>query len=297
MRNLLSLALFTGVTAAIAAAGCTTNNNTQAAPSANAVVPAAGFAGRQLRVQISGDNTNWTSSATVAMGDGITVGTVTVASPTDLFADITIMPDAAVGMRDVTVTAGSEKDTLMQAFEITSAVSSTSAGDFAQGSIGQVIITNHDFDTPFDLTTDANGAFVNLSVTAGTGVTLTVTAATEYSITATATLDIDAAAGAFPRRGVAHLEARTVVGTVLVACRARQAAIGYGEGKHQLLCLLDATARLLLLAPRGLRGEGVHQAAHEQGDDHQRDRELRKREAGAVRPCTQGSRPAEINRL
>ncbi len=196
MRTSIQFALVGGL--AITAA-CTTNNTTTttATPSANAIIPASGFIGRQLRVEISGDNTAWTSATTVDFGAGVTVGAITVASPTDLFADITIDPTAAPGMHDVKISDTASGDvTLTQAFELDSAIGVTLAGQLAQGGAGSITITNKDFASPFDTTTDPNtGAFTNLTLSAGTGVTLTVSAATEYSITASATFDIDATSG------------------------------------------------------------------------------------------------------
>src|SRR5262249_12580732 len=69
------------------------------APSPGGGSPAEGFTGRKLRVEISGDATDWKDGATVDFGAGVTVASVTVASPTDLFADITIDPAATVGAR------------------------------------------------------------------------------------------------------------------------------------------------------------------------------------------------------
>ena len=120
-------------------------------PSASGVFPTAGFLGRSVRVEISGDATAWGASSKVSFGEGITVDSVTVASPTALFADITIADTAPVGLRDVVVTGG-DNVTLKQAFEIESPITITLRGSLAQGSIATVDVVNHDFDTPFDTT-------------------------------------------------------------------------------------------------------------------------------------------------
>ena len=131
-----------------AAAGCSSNsnnNNTTDAgpgitPTASGVFPSQAFVGRQLRVEISGDATSWDSSSTPCRSAAAwTVGTVTAASATDLFADITIAQNAPVGMADVTVTAGGETFTLSKAFEIDVPGITGTAGVFAQGGFGGVL--------------------------------------------------------------------------------------------------------------------------------------------------------------
>src|SRR5262245_28605350 len=71
--------------------------------SISGVFPAIGFTNRQVRVQISGDISQWSDSASVDFGAGITVDGVRVASPTAIFADITIGNGAEIGLHDVTV--------------------------------------------------------------------------------------------------------------------------------------------------------------------------------------------------
>jgi len=143
-NTLVSISL----TAALAAmAGC----GTDPVATASGVFPAEGFAGRNLRVEVSGDQTNWKDGATVDFGAGVTVNSVDVASPTDLFADVTIDPSATLGKNDVTVTSGG-KFTLKAAFEIQSPVTLKTSGMIAQGSIGGFAIRNHDIDNPFDST-------------------------------------------------------------------------------------------------------------------------------------------------
>jgi hypothetical protein len=160
------------------------------------VFPSQGFAGRALRVEISGDATNWTSSTTVSMGSGITVGTISVASPTDLFADITIAPTATLGMTDVTVTDGKSTFTLSQAFEIVAPVELVVQGSTGQGGLPFFSLVNHDADNPFDRTTDANGNYVNVMVAGPTGTAFTISAVTDLSVTGRAYIDTTAIAGA-----------------------------------------------------------------------------------------------------
>src|SRR5687768_1594008 len=87
--------------------------------SVSGVFPHSAFLGRQMRVEISGDTTSWKDGTTVNFGAGVTVANVKVASPTALFADITVAPDAAPGLRDVTV----DDLVMKEAFQLESAIS------------------------------------------------------------------------------------------------------------------------------------------------------------------------------
>ncbi len=165
-------------------------------PSASGVFPAEGFTGRSLRVEISGDATEWSGTPGVNFGDGVTVSNVTVASPTTIFADITIAADAAPGLHDVTVTNDGTY-VLKQAFKLESPLELAFQGDVAQGGFPFFTITNHDFDTPFDLTQDSNDQYVNLGFTAPAGVTFSVQSATSYQLTGLVTIDTDAMPGPF----------------------------------------------------------------------------------------------------
>src|SRR5438874_12208682 len=108
--------------------GCSDNDPTPVpptppTPNANGVFPSSAFLGRKAHVEISGDNTNWTAATTVSFGASVTVDKVTVASPTDLFADITIAGTATPGMTDVVVTDGASTFTLTQAFQLKAPIS------------------------------------------------------------------------------------------------------------------------------------------------------------------------------
>ncbi len=88
-------------------------------PKITQVSPNTGQRGvTNLAVQITGEATAWAQASTsVSFGAGITVGTVTVTSPTLLTASISIATDAALGARTVTVTTGTSVQTLA-AFEV-----------------------------------------------------------------------------------------------------------------------------------------------------------------------------------
>jgi len=193
MRSLASVLALSSALAGFAACG---NEND---PSVSGVYPTAGFIGRDLRVQISGDATHWDQSTTVDFGPGITVNELSLASETALFAEITIDDTVTPGVRDVVVN-GDEKITLKNAFEIESPISLSYVGTLAQGSVVQLTIVNHDFDTPFDTTTTGDGFFTplvytNLSVTPPDGVNIQIGSATAYSLSATMLIDVEAGAG------------------------------------------------------------------------------------------------------
>jgi len=208
----------------ISACGSSTN------ATASGVFPAQGFTGRQLRVEISGDATDWKDGATVSFGTGVTVGTVTVASPTDVFADITIDPAAAVGPVDVTVTSGGTF-TLKQAFELKAPIDIAFSGALAQGGLPLFTITNHDFDNPFDTTTDANGAFTNTTVSGPAKTQFSVNSLTEYTIKGQAFIDLDAAAGALSvSSGATNPITSNLAANIAITARTPMALSGTASG-------------------------------------------------------------------
>jgi hypothetical protein len=185
------------VGALIACSACSDSYNPT--PSASGVFPSEAFIGRQVRVEISGEETKWADGATVSFGDGITVSNVVVSSESDIFADLDIAATASLTDRDVTVTSGKETDTLKAAFRLKSPIDFQFQGTAAQGSIAQFTVTNHDFDAPFDTTSVSTNPFLpptftNVSIDGGPGVALQVSNVTPYTITGVALIDVDAPA-------------------------------------------------------------------------------------------------------
>jgi len=168
-------------------------------PTANGVFPSQGFAGRTVRVEVSGDATEWSSSTTLSFGDSVTVGTITVASPTDLIADITIDPSATLGMRNVTVTDGGSTYTLSNAFEIDAPATLTFQGVVAQGGISVFTVDNADVEHPFDTTstTDEFGdvTYTNIAMTGPSGANWLIETVTDFQISGVLVTDVDAASG------------------------------------------------------------------------------------------------------
>ena len=115
------------------------------------VTPNAGSQGQQsLSIAIAGQFTNWAQGTTTAsLGAGITVASLTINSPTSATAVVNIDPAAALGARTVTLTTGSEIDTLSNGFTVNLpsdlTVSKTHSGSFKQGDTGDtytITVTN-----------------------------------------------------------------------------------------------------------------------------------------------------------
>ena len=225
----------------VAAVACGDNKVIQ---SASGVFPAQGFTGRALRVELSGDQTDWADGATVTFGDGVTVTKTTVESPTNIFVEIAVDPAATVGARDVTITSNGTF-TLASAFELVAPIELTTKGKLAQGSLFTFKLVNKDFDNPFDTTTVTDpltGAttFPNLVITGPTGVALQspltggLTAAA-YELDGLALIDVDATGGAVtiasgdpagkPVMSVVNLDVAARTATSLTAGSAQQGTL------------------------------------------------------------------------
>ena len=88
-------------------------------PVIQSVIPATGQLGQSLPITITGQFTHFAQGTSqVSFGSGITVNSVSVASVTSLTAQISITPGAALGLRTVTVTTGSEVASLPNGFTV-----------------------------------------------------------------------------------------------------------------------------------------------------------------------------------
>ncbi|MFN0112780.1 MAG: hypothetical protein ACKVZH_28305, partial [Blastocatellia bacterium] len=86
-----------------------------------AVSPTSGNQGQTMVVNLTGTGTNWVVGQTTAsFGGEVTVDWVNVTSATTATAQITILPTAALGPRNVTLTTGTEVVTAVDAFAINS---------------------------------------------------------------------------------------------------------------------------------------------------------------------------------
>ena len=91
-----------------------------AIPQIVGVNPAQGTPGQTFNIIVTGANTNFINGTSVASfsGTGITVNSTTVTSPTSATVNITIAPNAAPTLRDITITTGSEIVTATAAFQV-----------------------------------------------------------------------------------------------------------------------------------------------------------------------------------
>jgi hypothetical protein len=82
--------------------------------------PTQGNRGQTLNITVTGENTNFVNGTSVAgfSGGGITINSTTVNSPTTAVVNITIAANAALTLRDITITTGSEIVTATGVFQI-----------------------------------------------------------------------------------------------------------------------------------------------------------------------------------
>jgi hypothetical protein len=191
-------ALVGGLALALAASvGCGGDGD----KSISGVIPGEVFVGRSADVLIVGNNTEWGEGVAVNFGAGITVGAITVASPTALMVNITADASTELGTRDVVVTHDGDSLSFEGAFQLTSPVRLAIQGTLAQGSIAMVKVQNLDFANPFDTTTTGDGFFtpleyVNIVAATPNGVEALIQSVDAYSIEMLVLTDVDATAGA-----------------------------------------------------------------------------------------------------
>ena len=181
-----NVTLTTGTEAVTLANGFAVTNST---PVLTTVNPNAGQQGQQnLSVTLTGQFTHWLQGTmTVTFGAGITVASVTVNSATTATAVLNIDPAAAIGVRNVTLTTGTEVVTLANSFAVTNGtplLTTVNPNTGLQGQQSVSVAINGQFTHWVQRTTTASfGAGITVA-------SLTVSSAT----TATAALNIDPAA-------------------------------------------------------------------------------------------------------
>jgi hypothetical protein len=143
-----------------------------ASPVITQVFPGQGEQDQSRRLTITGRSTNFVQGATtVAMGPGIAVTGVTISSPTSATADVHVDPTATAGVRDVTLTTGTETATASQAFTV-QAVPKTAYLNITTvraGSTVQLTVTGQGTHFAQNLTTAVGlPGFASLSVSSPT---------------------------------------------------------------------------------------------------------------------------------
>jgi hypothetical protein len=174
------------------------------------VSPNHGSQGETLSVNITGFVTHFANGSTsVSFGNGVSVNSIVVNSPTSLAANITIQPTAATGSRDVIVTTAGETATGVGAFTVDQAPPRVTSVSPATGHQAETlsVVVNAQF-THFDGTTTADF---------GPGIAVSSVAPTSAT-TATVSISIDRDASPGSRTVVMHtgLESAQQVGAFTV---------------------------------------------------------------------------------
>lgn len=118
---------------------------TNGEPQARFVVPNKGVLDRELDIVVSGSATKFDAQSAVEFGEGITVISKSVISPTSIGVKIKIEKTAALGPRDVKVGGL----TAAKAFDVKAGITVKATGTAQQGGIGAVEVENLD-DRAFD---------------------------------------------------------------------------------------------------------------------------------------------------
>jgi hypothetical protein len=167
---------------------------TPVVPTLALISPASGQAGQQnLSVTLTGQFTSWVQGTTTAsFGSGITVSALTISSPTVATASLNIDPAATPGPRTITLTTGTEIDTLTNGFTIVGQTPVLVSVNPSSGQRGQQ-----------NLSVSLTGQYtqwVQATTTASFGAGITISTLTVNSPTsATAVLTIDPATTTGPR--------------------------------------------------------------------------------------------------
>ncbi|MCY1054545.1 hypothetical protein [Nannocystis sp. SCPEA4] len=177
-------------------------------PSVSGINPNRVFLERSIDVAISGDDTGWTDAVAVDFGDGITVNSVHLASPTSIVANLTIDRRAEVGVRDVVVREGETEVVYTGAFKVESPLARTSMrGTLASGSIVVGTLAQRDLSTPFD-------AVNTVLTTNNPAIHTDYVAANLYNLDFTLLIDVPVTTGGYDLTVVSGLEGSQVTSSL-----------------------------------------------------------------------------------
>lgn len=98
--------------------------------------------GASQTITLRGVMTEWTADSVVTAGSGVTVSDVTIVSPTTITATVAVDPGASIGFRPITVSTGSDSETLERALfvaETETAVPSIATIDITNGLAGDTL--------------------------------------------------------------------------------------------------------------------------------------------------------------
>lgn len=129
-------------------------------PSVSSVVPSAVTQGSEYDVTISGFATDWTDTAVVSFGQGVTVTRTKAASGTSLLVHVKVAPDAMADTRDVSVTQGMATVFWRNAFSVLPRVKFTAFGTASQMSLSVVRLEVNEPQFEFDTSGAINAVSV-----------------------------------------------------------------------------------------------------------------------------------------
>lgn len=157
----------TATTAGEVATGVNVFTITQTQPEILSVVSGSGTQGQTETVTITGAFTSFDTSTSVAnFGAGIAVNSVNALSSTQLQANITVQPTAALGYRAVSVTTGSQVVNLNNAFQVTvgpAAIQNLSPNTGGQGNSYTVMVTGSQTNFASGVTTASFGGGIQVT--------------------------------------------------------------------------------------------------------------------------------------
>jgi hypothetical protein len=219
-------------------------------PAILSIVPNSGQQSQaSLGVVISGLLTHFTNSSVVDLGQGITVGSVTAANATTLNASLSISAGAALGLRNLTVTSGTEVVTLLNAFTVAPTAGTVTGTVFLTGGVTPAANANVQVfrGNPLTLagsaTADGSGQYSISGIPGG-----------DYRVYATnaANTQIGSAAGTIstPNQTVTSNITLTGSGRVEVTVRDIRNALVAGAGVEVTMASFPIPASLLTVARR-----------------------------------------------
>jgi trimeric autotransporter adhesin len=145
--------------------------NAASAPVLSAVVPSIGNIGTTVNVTLTGNNFVPGGTSISVIGAGVTAGTITVLSNTQLTAQFTIAANAAAGTREVTVSTAGGSSTPPIAFAVVDQAGGfwTKLTNLAPGGLGTMLLLTDGSvmaqqgasQNWMRLTPDAQGSYVN----------------------------------------------------------------------------------------------------------------------------------------
>lgn len=147
---------------------------TNPSPTLTSLSATTGVRGKKVGLLVTG--TGFVPVATsISFGSGVTVTSLIVSNPTQLFVDLSIALDAALGSRNVTVTnasPGGGTHTLASAFEVVNPIPTLTAISPTSGMLGETLndtLTGADFLVGASTVSFGSGITVNSATVNGAG--------------------------------------------------------------------------------------------------------------------------------